>query len=577
MRAGIMNERRQGSDSLFRFLAEAWQDPVSKEVEVLDALESLGRLESEFAVQALLPYLFPVPTGDEKAWGLRSTFFSRRGRDRGLSPEWKRIRDASREALSRIFGRLSLDRYPRLDRLVRSSSDWLPRGQLGWVGFRPVDILQVPDDPALLGLLTFHSDGFVREAALERFGKLPTRSAFPFFLLRINDWVSPIRDRAKAWICDVVREGGLETVIAHHLSLVVKLSEYERSDHRQVQDLLFDAVLSQDDHEALRAVLREGDSGNRRAVASVVVRLELPKQVPFILESIRDRDPIVRLWAARSLEPLETGGFEAARTLREICLRDRNPGIAVQGIYSLVRRGGEDSRKRLVDLVVHPAASIRHAARFYLGKLGDPPDFRRIYRSRLPGSGSSRSAAALITGLAEVGVKEDIGALTPFLGDTSPRVVRAALRALSHLDHEFARPTLIEGIFHGVPSVARTANQLLGPRFLRDEAPVFLKLVTTREPGASVVDLVRAAKKLGPWDALGVLLSLAAGLRHSVSDDVSRALLSWEPNQDRPLYDASPPSETQGRALWDAFLAARPFLADSAAERLATKIGTFLP
>jgi hypothetical protein len=72
-----------------------------------------------------------------------------------------------------------------------------------WSGFAPAAVTRVARisafDPAVVGLLACHANGFVRAAALEVLAGTLDGRELPFLALRANDWVEPVaRGRASS-------------------------------------------------------------------------------------------------------------------------------------------------------------------------------------------------------------------------------------------------------------------------------------------------------------------------------------------------------------------------------------------
>lgn len=82
--------------------------------------------------------------------------------------------------------RVSLRAWPGIDEKLRTYGV-LPR----------VDITDLGDDPAKIITAAFHPVGFVRERAIKQFALLPPLIASCLLLVRVNDWVPPIRERAR--------------------------------------------------------------------------------------------------------------------------------------------------------------------------------------------------------------------------------------------------------------------------------------------------------------------------------------------------------------------------------------------
>lgn len=85
------------------------------------------------------------------------------------------------------------DDLPWIEELVRTT--W--RGAWNEPGFVQ-ELLAGPRTPAtgVLGGLSFHPNGYVREAAVKRLASVSDSSEVRFLLLRLNDWVPEVREAA---------------------------------------------------------------------------------------------------------------------------------------------------------------------------------------------------------------------------------------------------------------------------------------------------------------------------------------------------------------------------------------------
>ena len=84
---------------------------------------------------------------------------------------------------------------------------------------------------SLLGMASFHQNGYVREGAIKRLNLITTGAELPFLMLRLNDWVSNVRDVAYEAIGSRLRPEYARHFI-EHLALVSRLEEAGRADHQ---------------------------------------------------------------------------------------------------------------------------------------------------------------------------------------------------------------------------------------------------------------------------------------------------------------------------------------------------------
>ncbi|MGD6818737.1 hypothetical protein [Metabacillus sp. 84] len=102
--------------------------------------------------------------------------------------------------------------------------------------------LHFADRPAeekisILGLCTFHPNGYVREEAMTILASFHTGRELPFLLMRCNDWVSEIRRLDKRLAEERIEDSQVEAFAAN-LPVVFKLKNSNRADH----DLLFEKI-----------------------------------------------------------------------------------------------------------------------------------------------------------------------------------------------------------------------------------------------------------------------------------------------------------------------------------------------
>lgn len=173
------------------------------------------------------------------------------------------VRVAAAGCISKLITDVASKDFPQLEQSCRN--DWAyDSGALHpWRTMKPSELpklLRLPASDFLLGVASFHNNGYVRESALEMLSRVRSGIELPFVLLRLNDWVPQIRRIA----ADAI-SARLETDYASHfirkLWLVSRLRSCGRGEHelilRRISSLLGSADLRKSAIRSIAALDRE--------------------------------------------------------------------------------------------------------------------------------------------------------------------------------------------------------------------------------------------------------------------------------------------------------------------------------
>ncbi len=87
-----------------------------------------------------------------------------------------------------------------------------------------------------LGLVSFHPNGHVREAAIQRLAEIHTGEELPFLLIRLNDWVMEVREKAHDAVILRMDPSYAEHFL-RHIALVLRLEMCGRANRRIVGEI----------------------------------------------------------------------------------------------------------------------------------------------------------------------------------------------------------------------------------------------------------------------------------------------------------------------------------------------------
>jgi len=205
-----------------------------------------------------------------------------------------------------------------------------------------------------------------------------------------------------------------------------------RDESIGVVDLAVEGLASRDDPEERAWIVRHATRSRpevRRALTRVLAARATARDAGLFLELLGDREPSVRVVAARALG--EVGGRDHLKLLAKRA-EDRDPDVRVAALESLVRLAPDAAGPRLEAATEDGVASVRVAALLGLGGVRSAESDARLAEALEDPSWSVRVAAA--RSLALVRRRESVSPLIDAFEREQGRVrdaVRGALWAIT--------------------------------------------------------------------------------------------------------------------------------------------------
>lgn len=433
-----------------------------------------------------------------------------------------------------------------LDQHVRQFGPW-SYGRTRVAEVNPKDVQELGPSvgvtPFVLGLASFHRDGYVREAATRALARVSSGAEVPFLLIRANDWVAQVREVASEALQARISEGQVAAFV-RSLPLVARLRDCGRANHDELADSVEQLLGNGEADEELFEGFHSKDRFTRRACARIAV---VYQRAHLCERALSTSDSIVRVFSAKYL--LAELPTSAACQLSARLADDRFMAIRQEALRAALERCSESLRERLEVGLLDRSLSVRKLAGYYAKKRFDI-DLAGFYRSRLPSS-SGRMISACIVGLGEHGQKEDALDLVSYVTDGTPRARRSAVRAIANLDFESHVELMTDAIRSVLPGVSREASLVL-QRCHASVAPTFLEDLLLNDPHAHVRrNAFRVLDKLGKWPSLKyALLAVASPDEDLVSNGV-QALDRWAWSFNRSYAQPTPSEVEEISALLD--------------------------
>ncbi len=429
---------------------------------------------------------------------------------------------AAAEATAKLMAALESSDYVAMDQLVRSVGASNYGNYSPWRKMQPEDMNRFKDTEfpvSLYGLASFHPSGYVREAAVKELARQNSGAAIPFLLLRMNDWVGSIRERAH----QALRER-LNPVYAKHWlknwPLLLHLKCCGRGDTNIIEPVT-ELLRTDACKEALQFGMNHRNKLVRKASFQIIAESTASARREVFAQLIYDADPSMRAWAIRHLvKDVPDADLPA---LIKPMLNDRHMPVRSQALWLMAERWPEAAREALLAGLLDDHVAVREMARHFLSREASF-DAREIYLEKLR---SQKSVPAALCGLGETGGSDDGAVILPYLKRSEARVRRCAVYALGRLDVEKYLGVIFEKLFDLQSSVVRQAMKALQPKARLVPVDDLEALVSADERKVVHQAVIVLLSKKGKWERLPLILMLCAVENAVTANLALNALNDW--------------------------------------------------
>lgn len=375
--------------------------------------------------------------------------------------------------------------------------------------------------PGLVDLLAMSSnpDGFKRENAVRRLGRLGDPSSIPYLIERANDWVPEVRTAAYDALIRLLRTGNGASFVAA-LPQLLHLQSCRRDDHRGLLEAVQDFLLREDNREALMGGMENPDARVARLVTQLLVGRGLASQRDLVAKGLAHADPIVRITVIDLLQGLEPDEFDAAvvKSLADPCMPVRR--TAFQQLLRRDRTKGLSTARRLL---FDTSASIREIAVHHLAAAGESVE--DLYACALQRDRVHVAAVkCALWGWARLNCRARIEQVIQLLDADYPGIRRAALQAVTKLLGPDARPHLVVALSDLLPAVCNEAARLICRTRVAPDVPTLIEIASSSTASHVAHACCRVIRNGSKWDWLQFTLSVYG----SASGKVDREMFAGE-------------------------------------------------
>jgi len=436
-----------------------------------------------------------------------------------------RVAQAAADTIHALLKTLRPTDYAWLDQLMRIRSPYRWSASDEWFTLKKSGVarLQSLGDSSVvaLGMATFHSSGYVRQEAVRRLASAHDGAELPFLILRLNDWVVPIRITADLLIRERLTAKYADSFAAN-LSLLQRVWLTQRGQYSGIQDSIASLLTSEVGTQAIRRGLTSDDLEVRRACYKFAFQFACLDPAFLLEQALRTRDPAVRVLAIQKGAELPNA---VLKPHLERAGRDSYPPVRRKALEISADRFPAEAQVLLDKTLLDPHPSVRGYAQFRMAT-DFTVDLAEFYR-RVLADPDSATLYAAISGLGETGAAKDAGLILPHVSAPLPRIRRAALRAMARLQPEPCLDIFKTYLLDESPSVSREAMKALSKltHLLTGEQlwTTFMGTSTSRTQQNILFLIARLSK----WESIAYLIRAVAANEDRVSALARRYIERW--------------------------------------------------
>lgn len=424
-----------------------------------------------------------------------------------------------------------------------------------WIELRPETVLHWSNDihPIQIIMASFHWDGYVREVAVQRLSQFQNGSEIPWLLIRLNDWVSPIRFKAYRALKQKIHIRNTEYFI-QSIWLVQRLVGRGKEHHELLNTQIQQLIAQPEARPALEHYMHSTDVYIRQFCYNMMLKTEAADRYALFTSALQDQALVIRLWAARQIDQaieLEKGSSEKISNqwldIVYMMLADHFPALRRLALDILSYHFPMQAETALIDGLMSHNLTIRETARRHLPKI-NPIPYVEYYLDQI-WNGNESSLAVAIVGLGETGTAEDAEVIAEYKDHTQIKVRKAVLTALGKL-----KPTAYMDVFsqalvdsqHGISKIAK--QTLIQYTYMLDRERL-IQLVLNCPLSHISRNALRILFAFDSWQSLDSLLRILVQTEHRIVEHTVNHLLDGWITKANSQFRAELPIEMKKQLL----------------------------
>lgn len=485
----------------------------------------------------LIQQLYQPPTWLKNLWGKQETPFSLLERiEKSAEPlaipnllsfairERNEYTLAAARTIHNLLGRHSVKDLALLDEHTRICSPYFFHFW-AWNDIQPDDLENLSHfqdfQVSILGVGSFHNNGFVREKAVKELSDIFTGKELPYLLIRLNDWVPNVQEIAFAAVAARLRSD-YAAYFVDCLALVVWLSKRNRIDQGSMVGSIEELLKTESSYPALLNGLNSQDRYIRRACFRIAFDANAMDRTAIIERGSKDKDILIRLWSVQKVKGIKEA--EKITYLLGIFRHDPYMPVRREALRIYIEKFPEQALDQLRLALLDSHFLMRDEARYQIKKRY-AMDFAAFYRNSLAQGNEICSA---ISGLGETGSVSDESFILPYVHHPLTRIRRVSIKALEKINPIANTDLFLQVLFDPSASVSReAANALKTSKHFVNSQRLWNDLERASQPHVKA-NLLFLIADLPKWESIFYLIKAASSDNEFVSTIAYQKISYWQ-------------------------------------------------
>lgn len=435
----------------------------------------------------------------------------------------EKIKLQASEVLNQVVGSLSSNQLVKMDKVFRerTSFDW----HYDWKNKNPNELLHPlmskEEKVRILGLSSFHPNGYFREKAILALSNMKTGHEIPYILIRLNDWVKQIRNTSKEQLMRYVTPEYVMDFV-NNLPLLLRLRECSRDEHIDIIDKVVSIISSPKGSQRLISGLQSADSKVRLACYKIILQTKVIDNRRIINYLIKDTNPYNRLFVLRNIRNEITQ--DEFIDISQLLLHDKYAQIRIIGLELLYYFSPKETVNILEKSLFDNNQSVRELSRYLLSK-NKKYDFAAIYRDELQ---KNEKLYSSICGLGETGNINDSERIIKFMDSDVVKIVKASINALSRLDIQGYKEKKLLFLNDDRAGVSKTVRRVLSKEINAGDADTIYRIFKRANYDHVKINACVLLCSLSKWNSIKYIIEFCADKNEGISLLGQSALEGWK-------------------------------------------------
>jgi hypothetical protein len=364
------------------------------------------------------------------------------------------------------------------------------------------------------------SSGFMREQALVTFRKFPGRLSLVAALIRCDDWVRQVRAEAETLLKYCIDAGHVEELFSL-MDLLLALKERQRFSAGIWPRLIEPALKDLSNTDALLRSTRTGTAHSRLYCYALLTETRIDILQETYRHAVKDESPGIALWALKNCTEQQ-----AHSELLSLALKHPHSAVRAEAVRQLTALYPTGSLTLLQSAIFDRAAAPRNAAA-YLLRHHFQIEAVNYWRDCLDNETGKRTCYAF-NALSEVATSDDVDRLMPWTKHTKGSIRATAFKALLKIKPSSATELAGIAIADSSTKVIREIVPFwISDPLLIDRSTLHNAFMAQKSDRAKV-RLIDAARYLGRWASLEVLLDWYTSATPDIREAIHNELYYWK-------------------------------------------------